>query len=170
MGQHILFLTNRLYNKQLNHRQATYNGGENIFYKAFTAELSTFPGLEEVPEGDILQLYKQFRIYPKNQPDERLLPMMAQRLEAQFVVTGDIQKMTEIDTGREVKTELTVLLNIYDGSTGKLLWSTYHKRRGEEYQNVLHYGRVNSLSGLSRRMANEILLLWIENGINQCAP
>lgn len=142
--------------------------GKNIVYKAFAAELAAVDGIDVVAEGDVLQLYKQFRLFPKDQPNEEQLRILAQRLGAETVLTGEILHMIEVDSGSEVDTELTLVLKHYAGDSGKLLWSTYHKRRGEEYSSVLHYGRVNSLSGLARRMAQEILNLWIDNGMKQC--
>lgn len=148
--------------------QGDYPRGENILYKAFIAEMAAVPGIEVVAEGDVLQMYKQFRLFPKDQLNEEQMRILAQRLGAETLVLGDILRMNEVDSVDEVSTELTLVLNLYAGESGKLLWSTYHKRRGDEYRNVLHYGRVNSMSGLARRMASEIITLWIENGMKQC--
>lgn len=146
----------------------TFPRGENVMYKAFFAELAAVPGFDVVAEGDVQQLYKQLRLFPKDQPNEQQLRILAQRLGATILVTGEILRMAEVDSGGEVDTEMTVVLNLYGGESGKLLWTTYHRRSGEEYRNVLHYGRVNSLSGLARRMSNEIIKLWIDNGMKQC--
>ena len=143
--------------------------GKDIVFKAFSAELAAVDGIDVVAEGDVLQLYKQFRLFPKDQPNEEQLRIFAQRLGAEIVLTGEILHMIEVDSGGEVDTELTLILKLFAGDSGKLLWSTYHRRQGEEYRNVLHYGRVNSLSGLARRMAPEIYDVWIENGMKQCA-
>lgn len=148
--------------------QGDYPRGENILYKAFIAEMAAVPGIDVVAEGDVLQMYKQFRIFPKDQLNEEQMRILAQRLGAETLVLGDILRMNEVDSVSEVSTEVTLVLNLYGGESGKLLWSTYHKRRGDEYRNVLHYGRVNSMSGLARRMATEIITLWIENGMKQC--
>ncbi|MHB8810048.1 MAG: hypothetical protein ACYC9M_08550 [Desulfobulbaceae bacterium] len=150
--------------------QGDFPRGENILYKAFIAEMAAVPGLDVVAEGDVLQMYKQFRLFPKDQPNEEQLRLLAQRLGAETLVLGDILHMTEVDAGGEVSTELTLVLNLHAGDSGKLLWSTYHKRQGEDYRNVLHYGRVNTMSGLARRMANEIITVWLENGMKQCTP
>jgi len=149
--------------------QGDFPRGENILYKVFIAEMAAVPGFDVVAEGDVLQLYKQFRLFPTDQPNEEQLRLLAQRLDAETLVLGDILRMTEMDNGSEVSTELTLILNLHAGDSGKLLWSTYHKRQGEDYRNVLHYGRVNSMSGLARRMTNEIITVWIENGMKQCA-
>ncbi|MHB8790710.1 MAG: hypothetical protein ACYDBT_12605 [Desulfobulbaceae bacterium] len=147
--------------------QGDFPRGENIVYKAFVAEMAAVSGVDVVSEGDVLQMYKQFQLFPKNLPNKDQLRAMAQRLRAETVVTGEILRMNEVEAD-VVNTELTLVINLYAGESGKLLWTTYHRRRGEEYRNVLHYGRVNSMSGLARRMSSEILTLWIENGMKQC--
>lgn len=149
--------------------QGDFPRGENILYKAFIAEMAAIPGFDVVAEGDVLQLYKQFRLFPQDQPNEEQLRILAQRLGAETLVLGNILSMVELDSGGEVSTELTLVLNLHEGESGKLLWNTYHKRRGDDYRNVLHYGRVNTMSGLARRMASEIITVWIENGMKQCA-
>ena len=149
--------------------QGDFPRGENILYKIFIAEMAAVSGFDVVAEGDVLQLYKQFRLFPQDQPNEEQLRLLAQRLGAETLVLGNILRMVEMDSGDEVSTELTLVLNLHEGASGKLLWSTYHKRRGEDYRNVLHYGRVNTMSGLARRMTNEIISIWIENGMKQCA-
>jgi hypothetical protein len=147
--------------------QGDFPRGENIVYKAFVAEMGAVPGVDVVSEGDVLQMYKQFQLFPKDLPNEDQLRVMAVRLGAETVVTGEILRMNEVEAD-VVNTELTLVINLYAGESGKLLWTTYHRRRGEEYRNILHYGRVNSMSGLARRMSSEILTLWIENGMKQC--
>lgn len=147
--------------------QGDFPRGENIVYKAFIAEMAAVPGVDVVSEGNVLQLYKQFRLFPKDLPNEDQLRAMARRLGAETMVTGEIMRMSEVDAN-VVNTELALVLDLHAGDSGKLLWTTYHRRQGEEYRNVLHYGRVNSMSGLARRMSSEILTLWIENGMKQC--
>ncbi|MHB1349178.1 MAG: hypothetical protein C4563_00400 [Desulfobulbus sp.] len=141
--------------------------GAVIVYKAFASEMAAVEGLEVVPEGDVRQLYRQLLLYPTDLPNEEQLRIMARHLGAETVVVGEIQQMSEREAD-VVNTELTLIINLHSGESGKLLWSTYHRRRGEEYRNVLHYGRVNSMSGLARRMSAEILTTWIDNGMKQC--
>lgn len=142
--------------------------GENIFTKAFAVEMKNVGGFDVIPEADVLEMYQQLRLYPRNQPNESQMQTIGNRLGAQLIILGDILEMSEVDTGAYVNTHITVSVRIHETSTGNLLWSTYHKRNGEEYRNVMHYGRVNTITGLSRRMANEIITKWTEKGMNQC--
>ncbi len=149
--------------------QGRFPRGENIFYKAFTAEIAKATNFDIVPEGDVLEVYRQLRMYRKTRPGVERLRVIGRRLKADLIITGEILRLEEKDSGRYVQTALTIIARIHDGDSGHLLWTTYHKRRGKEYQNVLHYGRVNSISGLARRMSDEIITLWIDEGLKQCA-
>ena len=142
--------------------------GENIFLKAFTTEMKNVGGFDVIPEGDIQNLYQQLKLYPSNLANESHMRVIGNRLDAQLIILGEIIEMDEVDTGAYVDTRLTVSVRIHEASSGNLLWSTYHKRKGEEYRNIMHYGRVNTITGLSRRMANEIITMWTEKGMNQC--
>ena len=142
--------------------------GESIFTKAFATEMKNVGGFDVIPEGDIQNIYQQLKLYPSNLPNEFHMRVIGNRLDAQLIILGEIVEMDEVDTGAYVDTRITVSVRIHEASSGNLLWSTYHKRKGEEYRNIMHYGRVNTITGLSRRMANEIITKWTEKGMNQC--
>ncbi|GAB4339676.1 MAG: hypothetical protein Kow0089_12760 [Desulfobulbaceae bacterium] len=142
--------------------------GENIFFKAFATELRNIAGLEIIPEADITKIYQQMRMYRNDLPNESQMQAIGNRLDAQLIIVGDLVEMEEVDTGAYVDTRMTVSVRIYLADTGKILWNTYHKRKGEEYRNIMHYGRVNTITGLARRVAGEIAALWVDRGMNQC--
>ncbi len=146
-----------------------YPRGAELFYKVFSAELVSAAAFQLVQEGDVLNLYRQLTIYPSQEPTLEQLRIIGSRLGVQLFIGGDILRMVERRSGREVVTELTVVLRLYDGRTGKLLWETYHKRRGKDYLTVMHFGRINTITGLAQRMSKEIINLWLKQGMNQCA-
>lgn len=146
----------------------TYPRGAKLFYKVFSAELVSAAAFQVVREGDVLDLYRQLTIFPSREPSLEQLRIIGSRLGVQLFIGGDILKMVERRSGGEVVTELTVVLRLYDGRTGKLLWETYHKRRGRDYLTVMHFGRINTITGLARRMSKEIINLWLEQGMNKC--
>ncbi|NOX80612.1 MAG: hypothetical protein GXP57_05920 [Deltaproteobacteria bacterium] len=145
-----------------------YPRGAELFYKVFSAELVSAAAFQLVQEGDILDLYRQLTIFPSQEPNLEQLRIIGSRLGVQLFIGGDILKMVERRSGGEVVTELTVVLRLYDGRTGKLLWETYHKRCGRDYRTVMHFGRINTITGLARRMSKEIINLWLEQGMNKC--
>lgn len=145
-----------------------YPQGESIFYKALSGKLTSEAGFDIVPEGDVLQQYRRNKLYRNSKPSMAQIVSIGQQLDAQLVITGDILRMEERDSGANVKTEITVIVKIYNTETGKLVWYTYHKRRGDEYRLIMHYGRVNSISALSQKMSEEIIHLWLESGLKNC--
>ncbi len=146
-----------------------YPRGAELFNKVFSTELVSAAAFQVVQEGDVLDLYRQLTIFPTQEPTLEQLKIIGSRLGVQLFIGGDILRMVERRSGRQVVTELTVVLRLYDGRTGKLLWETYYKRRGKDYRAVMHFGRINTITGLARRMSKEIINLWLEQGMNQCS-
>lgn len=145
-----------------------YPGGNELLYKVFIAELGGSGQFLLVNEADILKVYQQLAIYPTRMPDENQLQVIASRVGATLFVGGDILRMAERPAGSEVHAELSVVVRLYDGQTGCVLWETYHKRRGRDYKSVLHFGQINTVAGLSKQMVREMIELWIESGMKAC--
>ena len=146
----------------------SYPQGGPIVNKIFLSELVATGRFQVFPEGDIDSIYQQLLIYPLEQPTREQLAMIGGRINPDLFIGGTILKMDERRQGDYVHTEMTLILHLYDGKSGKLLWSTYHHRLGSEYQQVMHLGRINSISGLARRMSQEIIADWLEQGMIPC--
>ena len=149
--------------------QANYPQGGEIFYKIFSAELVSFGHFQVAQEGDVRNLYQQLMVYPNQQLTLEQLRVISNRLNAQLVIGGTVLLMQEHKGARSVNPDITVLMRIYDGTTGKILWTTYHHRKGSDYQKVLHFGQINTVTGLAHRMSKEILTLWFKKGMKRCA-
>jgi len=146
-----------------------YPRGSQLFHTVFSSELVSSADFHLVQEGDLLDIYRQLRIYLTREPTQEQLRMIGSRLGVQLFIGGDVLQMTEKKSGRDIVTEITVVLRIYDGKSGKILWNTYHKRRGKDYQTVLHFGRINTITGLARNVSKEIIKLWLDQGMTQCS-
>ncbi|HAW51183.1 MAG TPA: hypothetical protein DCX54_02470 [Flavobacteriales bacterium] len=139
-----------------------------IVYKIFLAEFLRVSQLEVVQEGDIKKLYRQLRIFPGQQPNFDQIKIIANRLDSQLIITGVIIDAQESFSGTTPNPSLTFSLQIIDAPTGRTIWNTYHKRNGQHYQKILHFGVIASLSGLARKMSQEIIDLWIREGLMPC--
>ena len=148
--------------------KSSYPQGGAIAYKVFLSELVATGRFQLVPEGDIREIYQQLLIYPQQQPNREQLVMIGGRINPDIFLGGTILKMHERKQGDHVNTELTLILHLYDGKSGQLLWSTYHRRRGSEYQQVMHLGTINTITALARRMSQEIIADWLEQGMITC--
>ncbi len=145
-----------------------YPRGAAILSKVLLSELVSSGHFQVVQEGDILDLYRQLLIYPDRQPNQEQLRIIGGRLGIGLFIGGDILEMRQVKGAIAPETSLTMILRVYDGASGRLLWTTYHRRRGSSYQEVLHFGRVNTITGLARRMAHEVVELWLEKGMEPC--
>ena len=148
--------------------KGSYPRGAAILYMVFVSELVASGKFQVVLEGDILDLYKQLMIYPNAQPNQEQLEVIGGRLGAVLFVGGDILKMQQRKSRNTMETDLTFILRIYDGVSGRVLWETYHRRQGDYYQKVLHFGRINTITGLARQMSREVIDLWLEKGMKPC--
>ena len=142
--------------------------GEKLLYKVFSAELAA-AGFDVVPEGDVMDMYRQLKIYPSEDPTDEQLKIIVNRLHPEIFIGGDILRMNERKDAGQVETEMTVVLYIFDAKTGLFLWGTYHKHRGKDYNKVLHFGTINSIIGLAEAMSQEVIELWLEEGMKTCS-
>lgn len=149
--------------------KGSFTRGGAVFAKVFLTELIASGHFQVVEEGDVIELYQQFKIFPNQQPDSEQLKKISGRLGTTLFVGGEILKMEEHKQGVYLDPGLTVMLRLYSGQTGEEVWTTYHSRRGKDYQQVLHFGRINTLTSLAKEMSGEIITLWLEKGIIPCA-
>ncbi len=147
-----------------------YPQGALIAMRILQAELMRSGRFTVLPEGDVREIYRELKMYPNERPTREQLEIIGGRMDAGIFIGGEILTMQEDDSGLAPKSRLTMILRLYDGATGKMFWSTYHRRRSEDYRQVLHFGRINTVTSLVRRMIDEIIALWREQGLQPCEP
>ena len=102
-------------------------------------------------------------------PTLEQLQIIADRVGAQYLITGTVLEARE-DRGVNgtVDPFLTLEIRICDGRSGHTLWTAFHRRQGSYYTEVMHFGKIDTVTGLSRQMAVEIINLWFDKGLAQC--
>ena len=65
-------------------------------------------------------------------------------------------------------TFISLQVELHDARSGRLLLSSFLRRTGDDYTKVLHFGVVDTVSGLLQRMAREIITEWVEKGVSGC--
>lgn len=149
--------------------QSDYPASDAIAYKVFSSELSQMSTYLTSQEGDIRALYRQYKIFPWQEPTQEQLKILAGRLDAQLLIVGTVTEMREDRVGKEsVNPVVALQLQILDGRTAKTLWSTFHRRQGLEYQKALHFGMIHSVSDLCRQVSLEIINVWFDQGLTRC--
>jgi len=149
--------------------ESNYAQADLIVYKILMSELVNGTTFRVTLEGDVRKAFRQMRIAPQQKPTFEQLRMLADRLGVQLLIAGTINEASEVSGGRAPNSQLVMTLQLIDAPSGRILWNTYHKKSGQQYQKVMHFGLVSSISGLARRMSQEILELWLQEGLKPCA-
>jgi hypothetical protein len=140
-----------------------------IVKKILMAQLQEAGDFQVLQDGDILKVYQQMNIYPGTAPVLEQMQLVADRINAQLLISGIVMVMRE-DPGEyaTVNPKIIMALDIRDGHSGEILWTSYHNRKGSDYKKTMHFGTIYSIAGLSRQMVSEIINLWFEKGLPQC--
>jgi hypothetical protein len=140
-----------------------------IINKVFMAELQQAGDFQLLQEGDILKTYQQLRIYSGTAPNLEQMKIVADRVNAQLLITGVVMEVREDPAPyNTINPKIVMEIEIRDGRNGETLWTAYHRRQGSDYTKTMHFGTIHSIAGLSRQMVIEIINLWFEKGLSQC--
>jgi TolB-like protein len=148
--------------------ETDYPQAGTIFYRIFIAELARTGQFEVAQEGDIREVYRHLKIRPGQQPNIEQMKILGDRLGVRVVITGAVVEMTEVPKAKIVNPTLAVSLKIIDSWADQTLWSTYHRREGERYRKVMHFGVLNTVTSLAHQVSKEILELWFMEGFKGC--
>ncbi|NDY41527.1 hypothetical protein G3N55_01490 [Dissulfurirhabdus thermomarina] len=149
--------------------ETRYPVGAVLVYRVFLAELVQAGRFDVVQEGDVREVLRgHLRLLPGQDPLWEHMPILHDRLGADLVVSGRVMEMDDQGRGGGVNPVLAIRLEIRDGASGRLLWETYHRRDGQHYRKVLHFGLINSMTALARQMAREVLDEWTKRGLRGC--
>ncbi len=146
-----------------------YDQGHLIVQRIFETELNNAVPVEIVAEGDVRKIYQQLRIYPNQMPDLEQLRVLGSRLGVQALIGAKVMVMEEKTASScKVNPMLAINFHVFDGKTGRSLWTSYYRKEGREYQTVMHFGQINTISELSRIMSREIIEKWFSKGVMEC--
>lgn len=145
-----------------------YDQGDKILYRIVLSQLVQQQTRDIALEGDVTDLYREMHIRPWTHPSPGQMQIIASRLNADILIGGEVLQMQEAREGNYINPHIELQLNVYNGNTGTLQWSTYHKKQGTDYRKVMHFGLNNSVSQLGDNIIKEILLLWKDEALLQC--
>jgi len=143
--------------------------GDVIVSKVFATKIQEAGNYLLIQEGDILKVYQQLHILPGEAPSLEQLQIIADRVNAQLLITCIVMEMRE-DRGEHGSINPFIVLEaqIRDGRSGEILWTAFHRRHGSDYKKTMHFGTIHTVTGLSNQMAEEIINLWLNKGLKQC--
>jgi len=140
-----------------------------LLQKVFAAQLLRSGDHLVIQEGEVVKAYQQLQLFPGVSPGLDQLKVIADRVNAQFLLTGIVLEMREDRSDHQTVNPLIILeVQLRDAKNGEILWTTFHRRKGTDYKKTMHFGTIHTVTGLSRQMAVEIINLFYEKGLQQC--
>lgn len=135
-----------------------YRDGGVLFYRVLSAELASLPDYQFSQEGDIRAAYRQVKTNPYlERPTFDKLRIIGDYLDVDVFIVGHIIAMEEnMIQGKNIPF-LTVSLELINAGTGKSILKIYHRRSGDDYLKVMHFGIVTTMTELSRLVSKEII-------------
>lgn len=148
---------------------SSFPAADILVAKVFSAQLQEAGKYLVAQDGDIYKTYRQLRIFPGDVPNLEHFRVIADRVNAQVLITGIVLEMRE-DRGAHGSVNPVVVMEVQirDSRSGEVLWTTFHRRQGIEYNKTMHFGTIFTVTGLTQRMAEEILTLWFKKGLHRC--
>ena len=143
----------------------------DLMYRVFLNELTAAGISEVVSEGDVRQFMTLFRQMPQeiHATSTPLMAQMAEQLGADALVRGRIVQYGTESVGQDARIPFVALqvemVSVMDGAR---LFSTFHRRSGNDYRKALHFGLVRTKTGLFVRVASEVIDDWRSKGEFSC--
>jgi len=135
-----------------------FRDGDVLLYRIFTAELSRLQNFELVQEGDVRSALRKVKVNPSSDRiDYDKMRIIADNLKAQVLMLGHISEMGEETIKGRPNPYLTVSLQLIRGDSGKTILTTHHRRNGQDYITVMHFGLISNTTQLSHVVSQEII-------------
>ncbi len=122
-------------------------------------------GLEVTEEGLVRKFLERERCAPGRCAPATLVKKMGREFGVKAVIGGLVTEAREV--GDQVT--LGFFFWVKDTRDGRFLWGTYYVREGEDYRKVFHFGKISSISGLARKMVEEIVETSMKRSLFRCS-
>lgn len=148
--------------------QTKYNVAETMFSRVFVSELISGGNYLVAHEGDVRGILTQMHKLPGSTLSSEQIRGLADRLGVQVVITGAILEVRGKGASQRSAPSLAVVVRILEASSGRTLWTTYGRAEGNESRIIMHFGVINSVSALAKKLSAEIIKVWRKEGFQKC--
>jgi len=135
-----------------------------MLYRIFLSALANSSEFTAVEEGTIRRILLRGKVYPGQPISPEIRDMIIRATRVDALISGEVVEAVE----EKDRVHLAFSLRVREGATGRTLWSTYYAKSGEDYRKVMHFGEIDTLTGLASRMVTEILKSWHAKGLGGC--
>ena len=131
-----------------------------IIYRILVVKLIQCKFFMPVPEGIVRNFMVKNMLYPGDIPNLNQLSVLKKITKADMVISGNV-----IDAGiYQDDIKITLILWVRNINNGKLVWTTYYVKRGDDYRKIFHFGKLFSLGELANKMVEDIVETWEKKG------
>ncbi len=138
-------------------------------YRIFLSEIVQSKLFQIEPEGDLRHFLYRNRVRTDTIWNNQLYALLAQQLGVDAVIVAYIRDSNLVAGASGSRNAFVSLqVELHEAHSGRLLLSSFLRRTGDDYAKVLHFGVVDTVSGLLQRMFLEIISEWQEKGVSGC--
>ncbi len=140
-----------------------------IMQRVFHGAMVNSQAVSVRPEGDVSLFRLRHRLLPGALLESFHFSDLREKLEVDAVVQGRLTEAGVVSgRGGEETPFIAIQMDLYDVERGRLVLSTIHKRWGNDYRKVMHFGTVTTVTGLMSKVSEEIIADWLEKGVGDC--
>jgi len=140
------------------HNNTMIAEASKIVTGAFVASLVEMRKFKVEFPGNIKSFLVSERIIVRTGVDLNTIKLMGKRLGVDAVIIGWIEEFVGIEEKqRGVIPLVSISSRMVDVRTGKILWMAQHRRTGDDYINVLDFGKVRSVGELTKKVVLEMI-------------
>lgn len=138
-------------------------------YRIFSSELIASRSYQVEPEGEVYFFLHRSRLRLGDLLDSQDYAELARQLEVDAVVRGRVIALENRKAANGSLPYCALHLDLVSAENGELLASTYHRRSGEEFQKILHFGTIRTTSELIAQVSREVISTWQKKGLSHCS-
>jgi hypothetical protein len=137
-----------------------------MVYRIFLNELIASALFDVKGEGEVRLFLFRNRVLPGDLMDVHLYADFSRQLEIDAVIKGKVVDFGTKEIGpKEMIPYLSLQVEMINAETGRTMLTTFHRRTGDAYRMVMHFGIIKNMSTLVVRVVQEILDDWKREGI-----
>jgi TolB-like protein len=116
-------------------------------------------GIFSVEEkGNIERFLLNEKVKNINAMDTEQLKKLGERLRVDALFIGVVEEFSGSDkSDRSIIPVVGIRVRLIDVKTGRILWMVRHKRNGDDYISVFSFGKIRSVSTLTKKVISEVI-------------
>ncbi len=121
--------------------------------------LERVPGFEPIEPADLRNALIAERVRDASLIWPETMVALGRRLDSTLFLRGTVYRwQPEAVTGSEVRTpEVEMNLTLIDAATSRIVWSSQHGRRGDQYSGFMRLGAITNVVALADRVIGEMV-------------